>query len=42
MNPDDDDLGEPVGCIEVNGDLMLFWLRDGVDPDELGLDWMPV
>lgn len=41
MNPSDE-LPDPTGYIEVDGDLMLFWLRDGVDPDDLGLDWMPV
>jgi hypothetical protein len=40
MNPDDD-LEEPQGYIECNGSLMPFWLPEGVDPDDLGLEWIP-
>lgn len=38
MIPDD---ATPTGYIEVDGDYMAFWLPDGVDPDDLGLDWVP-
>lgn len=34
----DDDL--PIGYIEVDGELMAFWLPEGVDPDGLGLSWV--
>lgn len=34
----EDDL--PTGYIEVDGDLMPFWLPENVDPDSLGIDWV--
>jgi hypothetical protein len=32
---------EPHGFIECDGDLMGFWLPEGVDPDVLRLNWIP-
>jgi hypothetical protein len=40
MNPDDDEIGEPVGYIEWGNELMKFWLPDGVDPNDLELNWI--
>lgn len=31
---------KPTGFIEVDGDLMPFWLPEGVEPDDLELDWI--
>lgn len=31
----------PTGYIQFNDELMAFWLPENVDPDELGLDWVP-
>ena len=31
---------QPTGYIEVDGELMVFWLKDGDDPDEMGLNWV--
>lgn len=39
MNPDDE-LGDPTGYIEVDGELMAFWLPENVDPDGLGIEWV--
>jgi hypothetical protein len=41
MTPDDE-LDHPTGFIEVDGDLMAFWLPEGVSADELGLEWVGV
>jgi len=40
MNPDDE-LGEPTGYIEVDGELMAFWLPENVSADELDIEWVP-
>jgi len=37
LNPDDD---EPTGSITVDGELMPLWLPEGIDPDQLGLNWV--
>lgn len=39
-NPDDDLTEEPQGYIEVDGELMGFWLPDGVSADEIGIEWV--
>lgn len=31
---------EPHGYIECDGDLMGFWLPDGVSADDLGIEWV--
>jgi hypothetical protein len=31
---------EPHGYIECDGELMGFWLPEGVSPDDLGLEWV--
>lgn len=31
---------EPTGYIEVDGELMGFWLPPDVDPDSLDIDWV--
>lgn len=31
---------EPTGFIEVDGQLMAFWLPENVDPDSLDIDWV--
>lgn len=31
---------EPHGYIECDGDLMGFWLPEGVDPDGIGIEWV--
>lgn len=36
MNEDE----HPTGYIECDGELMGFWLPEGVDPDELDIDWV--
>lgn len=42
MNPAkrDDDFPAPTGYIECDGELMMFWLPENVDPDEIGLEWV--
>jgi hypothetical protein len=39
MNPDDD-LGEPTGYIECDGQLMAFWLPENLSPDDLDIEWI--
>jgi hypothetical protein len=36
MNPDDE-LEDPHGYIEVDGELMGFWLPEGVRAEDIGV-----
>lgn len=38
LDPEDD--SPPTGFIEVDGELMAFWLPEWVDPDDLEIDWV--
>lgn len=40
MIPDSEDLGEPDGYIRFNNGRMGVWLPEGVDPDELDIQWV--
>lgn len=31
---------QPTGYIEVDGELMAFWLPEDVDVDDLGIEWI--
>lgn len=37
----DDELGYPTGYIEVDGEMMAFWLPENVSADELDIEWVP-